>query len=535
MRNISYIIINFLRYGFTGMLKNIQRKCEGNIMKSRTQKAFFNTVTSLLSQITMIVSGLIMPRLILTNFGSTYNGVIASATQFFSILNILTFGITDATRVALYKPFAENDNLAVSRLIKSLKKHMRRVGIGAVVFAIILCVAYSFISENDLTWGQNAMLIATVGINSFASYFFGISNVILLQAAQSTYIYNIENTIKPIINLISVAVLINLGCSIYTVKLGSSFIYFLAPIILSIYIHKKFSLTNKCEPCETNAKDRKAAALHSTANILHDNIDLITLTFFVHSKVISVYTVYYATVSRIKTLMRAFTSGLEAAFGDMWSKKEYETFKRSFRTYEYMLYVFTAVIFSCVGILLVPFVRVYTRGVTDVNYILPFFAILITLAEAVHCIRQPYLTIIYATGNFEKTKWSAVAEAGINLVLSLVLVPFFNLSGVMLATLAANLFCTVMFVWFSSKNILNRPIREVVYRVIWLISCAVITLLLSTLIKGLLTFEISWFGWLTEAIVVFVIAVIVVIVMSLVFYRKDFFNLLKTGKQIFKK
>ena len=49
-------------------------------MKSRTQKAFLNMSTSLVAQIVSIICGLITPRLILTNFGSTYNGVTASAT-----------------------------------------------------------------------------------------------------------------------------------------------------------------------------------------------------------------------------------------------------------------------------------------------------------------------------------------------------------------------------------------------------------------------------------------------------------------------
>ena len=93
-------------------------------MKSRTQKAFLNMSTSLVAQIVTIVCGLITPRLILTNFGSTYNGVTASATQFLGMLNILTLGITGATRVALYKPLAENDRLGVSRLMKASKIYM---------------------------------------------------------------------------------------------------------------------------------------------------------------------------------------------------------------------------------------------------------------------------------------------------------------------------------------------------------------------------------------------------------------------------
>lgn len=504
-------------------------------MKSRTQKAFLNMSTSLVSQIVSIICGLITPRLILTNFGSTYNGVTASATQFLGMLNILTLGITGATRVALYKPLAENDNYTVSRLMKASKQYMRKVSMCVIAYIAVLCIVYPLVSKNDLTWAQNAALILIVGISSLANYLFGVNNTILLQASQCNYVTNIADTIKIIINTICTALLIWVGCSIYTVKLGSSLIYFVIPLIISIYIHRKFSLTNDCEPLETEGKSRKAVAAHSVANIIHDNVDLVTLTFFVDAKMISVYTVYNTIVSKIKMLLRVFTSGMEAAFGDMWVKREYSTLAKSFKTYEYMMFTLTTIIFSCVGVLLLPFVRVYTLGVNDINYILPTFAALITIAEGIYCIRQPYMTLVYATGSYEQTKKVAIIEAGINLTLSIVLVNIMGISGVIMATIVANLFCTSMFVYYTSKNILKRSIYVVIRRVVWVLICIGITTVLSNVIGKTIAYNVSWFGWLIEAIVVFTISVVTTLLMSLLFYREDLISLMKKAMSVVKK
>lgn len=504
-------------------------------MKTRTQKAFLNMSTSLVSQIVSIICGLITPRLILTNFGSTYNGVTASATQFLGMLNILTLGITGATRVALYKPLAENDNLTVSRLMKASKQYMRKVSTCVVAYIAVLCIVYPLVSKNDLTWAQNVVLILIVGITSLANYLFGVNNTILLQASQSNYVTNIADIIKIIINTICTAVLIWVGCSIYTVKLGSSLIYFVVPLVISIYIHRKFSLTNDCEPLETEGKSRKAVAAHSVANIIHDNVDLVTLTFFVDAKMISVYTVYNTIVSKIKMLLRVFTSGMEAAFGDMWVKREYSTLAKSFKTYEYMMFTLTTIIFSCVGVLLLPFVRVYTLGVNDINYILPTFAALITMAEGIYCIRQPYMTLVYATGSYEQTKKVAVVEAGINLTLSIVLVNIIGISGVVMATIIANIFCTSLFVYFTSKNILKRSIYVVMRRVVWVLICVGITTVLSNLVGKTIVYNVSWFGWIIEAVVVFIISVVTTLLMSLLFYREDLINLMKKVMSVVKK
>ena len=69
----------------------------------RTKKAFLNTFTSLIYQFVSIISGLIVPKLILEAYGSECNGVVSSANQFMGIVSFLTIGLTGAARVELYK------------------------------------------------------------------------------------------------------------------------------------------------------------------------------------------------------------------------------------------------------------------------------------------------------------------------------------------------------------------------------------------------------------------------------------------------
>lgn len=504
-------------------------------MKTRTGKAFLNMTTSLVDQIVTIVCGLIAPRLILMAFGSTYNGVISSATQFLNMINILTLGITAATRVALYKPLANGDTMAVSSIVKATKNYMRKVAVGVIIYAALLCIIYPFVSNNELTHLQNAGLIAIVSIGTFANYFFSISDFTLLTAAQATYVNNITNVIKTVTNTICVAILINLNCSIYTVKLGSSLIFFVAPAILSIYVRKKYSIVKKCKPDNAGIKGKRATAFHSISNAVHDNVALVTLTFFTDAKVISVYTVYYFVVGKIKSLLSVVTSGMEAAFGDMWAKKEYENLKEKFRTYEYMLFTFTTVIFSCVGVLILPFVAVYTKGVNDVNYILPELAVVITVAEAMHCIRQPYLTLVYSTGSFEETKWGAALEAIINIVVSVVMVNLIGITGVVIGTLVANTFRTVQFALYVSRKILKRNIMEIVYRFLWLILTVALIIVLALFVNEALIFEVSWLGWIMNSAIVFAISMVCTVITSMIFYKKDICNLMGTVIQLFKK
>ena len=287
----------------------------------RTKKATWNILSSMTYQIVSIVCGLITPRLILVAFGSTYNGVVASATQFLSIIAILNVGIPTATRVALYKTLAFDDKEGTSRIMKATKRYMRKVALCVIAYALLLMLVYPLVSHSDLSYLESASLIGIVSIRTFAEYFFGISNKTLLDADQAGYISSNLNSIANIANTILTAVLIYMGCSIFTVKLGSSLVFLVTPAIMNLYVKKRYALDANCEPDDSAIKNRSAVVYHAVANIVHNNTDLLILTVFTDVKVVSIYTVYYLVVGKLKSFMQVFTNGLEAAFANMWIRQ----------------------------------------------------------------------------------------------------------------------------------------------------------------------------------------------------------------------
>ena len=65
-------------------------------MSNRMKSLKFNTLSTLLLEIVTLISGLIMPRLILSFFGSTSNGLVSSITQFLGFSTILRAGLGGA-------------------------------------------------------------------------------------------------------------------------------------------------------------------------------------------------------------------------------------------------------------------------------------------------------------------------------------------------------------------------------------------------------------------------------------------------------
>ena len=73
------------------------------------KKLFKNILASALPQIASLISGLILPSLIIRNFGSEINGLVSSTKTIASYISIVGAGIATAVTQALYVPVAKKD------------------------------------------------------------------------------------------------------------------------------------------------------------------------------------------------------------------------------------------------------------------------------------------------------------------------------------------------------------------------------------------------------------------------------------------
>ena len=75
----------------------------------RSRKAIANITSSFILQLVITFSGFIIPRYIITVFGSGVNGLVSSITQFLGYIALIEAGIGGVTRASLYSPLAKND------------------------------------------------------------------------------------------------------------------------------------------------------------------------------------------------------------------------------------------------------------------------------------------------------------------------------------------------------------------------------------------------------------------------------------------
>ena len=489
--------------------------------KSRTKKASLNIMTSTLLEVLTMLSGIILPRYILRYFGSSYNGITSSASQFLSMISVLTLGVTASTRVALYKTLVKHDTSGTSAIVRATERYMRKVALALAAYIVVLALVYPLVVHTGFPYLDVALLILIVGINVFGELYFGVTYRTFLMADQSIYISNLFSSISIILNLIISIVLIKAGLSIHVVKLGGAMVYFLRPLLQNIYVTKKYKLDKHCEPDMSAINRRGDAMMHAAANIVHDHTDIIVLTLFTDVKLVSVYTVYNMVMSSLKKIQSVFTTDTEPIFGSMWANGENDKIGKNLSVFEFLVNAFNAVAFGTAIVVILPFISLYVpHNVNDINYILPTYSVVISLAFATQGMRIPYLALVQGIGHYKQTRNAAIAEAAINIVVSVVLVNIIGIVGVAVGTLIANIYRSTVYALYIEKNVLHRGKHVFILKYSWTFVCMMIIVVPARLLVQNILIN-NWLTWILVSACVVIYSCVVVLLAAALCYRED--------------
>jgi len=134
----------------------------------RAKALKFNMLAGWLSEIFALISGLVLPRLMITTFGSATNGMVSSIGQFLGFTVILRAGLGAVTRAALYKPLAQKDDKAVSEIMAATQSFMRKVAMIILCYILGIAVVYPFVANGDFSYGTMFSMVLIVGSVTFA-------------------------------------------------------------------------------------------------------------------------------------------------------------------------------------------------------------------------------------------------------------------------------------------------------------------------------------------------------------------------------
>ncbi len=485
---------------------------------SRKKKLMLNTGMGLFKQFVTLLCGFILPRYMLMYYGSAVNGLVASITNFLGFIAFLDMGVGAVVQSNLYKPLADKNVNQISLIIKSSQKFFRKLAYIFMGYIVVLCFLFPRLKATNFDAAFTISLILIISLGTLAQYMFGITYGLLLNADQRSYVTMFFQMGTTICNTILSVILMRMGASIHAVKGVSATVYVLRPVLQMLYVKRHYIIDRSVVLTTEPIKQKWNGFAQHFAAIVCQNVDVAVLTVLSTLENISVYSVYHMVIHGVELIILTSASGLESLFGNMIAKKEKEKLDYAFSSIEWLMHTGVTVIFTVMGIVIVPFIMVYTSGVTDTDYRAPLFGALLVAAYGSKCLRVPYFVVVKAAGAYKETQNGAYISAVLNIIITVLLVFKFGLVGAALGTLVAMLYHTIYFIWFLQDNILVRK-ADIFFR----------HLLCDLLVTALSVAATNWFvhdctSYLTWAILsaeVFVVVTLVSLGVNMVFYRKQ--------------
>lgn len=487
---------------------------------SRTKNASLNIIFSLILQLVTFFRGLILPRIIIPTYGSDVNGLIASITQFLSYISLLEAGVGSIFRTSLYKPLAAGDMEGVSGIINEQKRFYRKIGLTFIFYVMVLCVVYPLIAKTEIDKFYIVTCILILSVSTFAEYFFSLPYTSLMSADQKVRVSYIVSIIYTLVNIVVSLFWALLKADIRLIYLSMCIIGLLKPLFYTLYVKKNYAL-NKRAPCNKEALNQRwNGMVHHFAYYIHTNTDITILALCISTAIVSVYNVYSAIIIGVQGVIMSISNGIAAGLGNLLATGDKKSIDKTVDLYELVQGGCTTILYSITALMLIPFVRIYSVDMTDMNYIQPTFGYILIIAEAIYCFRCIYSTISTNANKYKETQIGAIIECVTNIVVSLILVVVADMDivGVAIGTAVAMLSRYIFEVWFLSRNVLIRSAFKAMKLLVVSILVAVVSITSCSLIFNYANIEeLHW--WIVYSVVTALIVIGIAAVIYTLFYR----------------
>ena len=390
---------------------------------NRSRIVIKNTVFEMGYYLIVIALGFLAPRYIILTYGSSVNGLSTTITQILNVILILQAGATTAAVYELFKPIAEKDYEEISRCIFSAKSFFKKVAF--VFLAIMLVVSFvstKYIDDNEIESIYILFAFILMGLKSFFDLLFTSKHRIIFTADQSKYILSIMTLVEQIVYYALVFLTIFLKLHFLCMYIA----FLLSCIVKIVGLEVKYRKKYANLPVYRGGKARgiKGRSYSLANEVAHSTVTssiTIIMSFMYNLEETSVYSIYTLISSALHLVSTAIYSSFAPTFGNVVAAKEKDNSFRVFCIFQYVYIIFNVFLISCMLFLSVPFVRLYTNGVTDINYADFVLAGLVSLQSLFSVFRIPYNVVVSSCGLFKETWVQPVVCSVLSIGVSLVL------------------------------------------------------------------------------------------------------------------
>lgn len=491
----------------------------------RSLNSIKNTIVSVIMSVVSVLITLIAQKIFLGTLGEEYLGLNGLFGDILSVLAIAELGFGSAIIYSMYAPLKNNDTEELKSLMKFYKNVYRIIALIVTVLGIALIPFLNIlVSETSIDVNLTFLYFLFL-FDVIASYLLSYKRSILY-ANQQTYI----------INLVHIAYLVLMNVTqISILLLTKNYIFYLVSkigfrilenVVITIIANKKYPyITEKnVKPLSISTKNEIKQKIHGL--IFHkigatgiNSTDNMIISYFLGVAKVGLLTNYTTLTNGLNILITQIFSALTASVGNLLlendKEKSYSIYK-SILLLNFWIYSFAAIGLVC---LFKPVIIVWIGE----KYLLSFSLLLALCINFYFSgMKKTFILFKDAAGIFYEDRYVPILEIIVNIVSSIILIHYFELTGVIIGTILSSL---VVFLYsypkFIYKPLFNGKYSTYLKEQGKYLLLFILTFILCISIMQIIPFTNIW----SEVLVGFAVAIIIPnSVYLLLFYKTDEFK-----------
>ena len=403
----------------------------------RTKQSIKNAGFSMGSQILQQILRILVRIVFIRKIGQEYLGLNSVFTELLTALQLVELGIGPAMAYSLYKPLAENNTEKVKSLMNLFKKAYRIIGTIILLGGIAFTPFYGFFI-NEIPDIPNLNLIYIMFVFDTAiSYFYSYYRILLVSDQKKYLDTTIQTSVITVISLVQmgvIAVTKNYELYLAIQVIGTIATNFIASkVALKQYPYLKEKEVKKIDDLTYGEikKNVFAMVFHKVGSIVRDATDNLFISKYIGLAISGVYSNYSMITKALTTMITQVFGAVLSSVGNLHITADDKAQKEVFYNINYINFWIASFCACCFGILAEPFILI----IADESYVLDIFiVILVTVRFYLDIMRKTPWMFCEAAGIYWNGRSKPLLEAGVNLIVSFVLVKMIGMPGIFIGT-----------------------------------------------------------------------------------------------------
>lgn len=436
--------------------------------KSRLEYSILNSSISMFIYVLRLLIQFTARSFFIHYLGAQYLGLNGLFSNILSFLSLAELGIGTSIVFSLYKPLAENDEKHIVSLMRLYKKAYEMIGLAIGIIGLVIIPILPFIiKDNSSIEMKNVYLYYVLFLlNSVVSYFFTYKRSLII-ADQKNYLVALNDFIFLfILNIIQIVCLYLFKS--FTVFLILQVIFTLiGNISISIITDRKYTFLKTVKPEKIEPELKQEIKKNVIGNmssklggVIVMGTDNILISGFVGLTAVGIYSNYSLIIVSVQNLCKQITNSITASLGNFAvsgdSKRANQLYDNHLFINHTLIYFFSTIMFNLIN----PFISLWVGK----SYTLPVLTVILVMINfVIQVYRNTNIVFIESFGLYWQQRYKPIVEAGMNLVISLVLLIVFKMgiNGVLLGTIMSSIGFVFWFeIYIVSRYSLNIKMRE---------------------------------------------------------------------------